>query len=480
MYQRKRSDWKKHIDFMVVDLICLVIAFCIAYAIRFGNGSNPFSQDIYRDLIVVYCIAEILTSIMVNNLNRVITRGLYDELINVLMLSFLSAVFIIVYMYVVHVGSAYSRLLIAYTTLVFVAVDYIGRLFWKQVIIRINKIPVSESRKTPLFVLTDSNNANSIITILKQDEANHYSVKAIGLVDFYSKKKKQLNSIDEEIAVVSLDEASDYICREWIDEVIVYLPNDATNPVSFIDDCRQMGITIHQVLNIKGVVQNKQFIEDIGEYTVLTTAFNYMMPYQVLVKRLFDIFTGIIGCLVTLMLALIIGPIIAIKSPGPIFFKQERIGQNGKHFKMLKFRSMVMNADEMKMELQNSNTVSDGMMFKMDNDPRIIPGIGNFIRKWSLDEFPQFINVLKGDMSLIGTRPPTVDEWEKYKYHHRARLAMKPGITGMWQVSGRSQITDFEKVVELDTWYITNWRISLDIKILLKTFVVLFQRKGAK
>ena len=119
------------------------------------------------------------------------------------------------------------------------------------------------------------------------------------------------------------------------------------------------------------------------------------------------------------------------------------------------------------------------MMFKMDDDPRIIKGVGNFIRKTSLDEFPQFWNVLKGDMSLVGTRPPTVDEWEKYDLHHRRRLAAKPGLTGMWQVSGRSSITDFEKVVSLDTQYITEWNLGLDIKILFKTVEVIFKGEGA-
>ena len=126
------------------------------------------------------------------------------------------------------------------------------------------------------------------------------------------------------------------------------------------------------------------------------------------------------------------------------------------------------------------NNIKDGMMFKMDNDPRIIKGIGNFIRDYSLDEFPQFWNVLKGDMSLVGTRPPTEDEWEKYDLHHRARLAIKPGITGMWQISGRSDITDFEEVVRLDTEYIKNWDLGLDIKILLKTVLVVIGKDGAK
>ena len=144
----------------------------------------------------------------------------------------------------------------------------------------------------------------------------------------------------------------------------------------------------------------------------------------------------------------------------------------------------------MKAELMGQNRIKDGMMFKLDWDPRIIgneilpdgthkTGIGEFIRKTSLDEMPQFFNVLKGDMSLVGTRPPTPDEWEKYELHHRARMATKPGITGMWQANGRSEITDFEEVVHLDTEYITNWSFGLDIKLLFKTIFSVLKGKGA-
>ena len=157
---------------------------------------------------------------------------------------------------------------------------------------------------------------------------------------------------------------------------------------------------------------------------------------------------------------------------------------------MYKFRSMYMDAEERKKELLEQNKSQDGLMFKMDFDPRVIgnrilpdgtkkTGLGDFIRRTSLDEFPQFFNVLKGDMSLVGTRPPTVDEWEQYELRHRARLATKPGITGMWQVSGRSNITDFEEVVKLDTEYINQWSIGQDIKILLKTVKVMVKGEGA-
>ena len=157
---------------------------------------------------------------------------------------------------------------------------------------------------------------------------------------------------------------------------------------------------------------------------------------------------------------------------------------------MYKFRSMYMDAEERKTELMKENRVKDGMMFKLDFDPRIIgakklpdgtikKGIGNYIRDWSLDEFPQFWNVLNGTMSLVGTRPPTEDEWNKYELHHRARLAFKPGITGMWQVSGRSNITDFEEVVKLDRKYIQNWSMGLDFRIMLQTVKVVLGKEGS-
>lgn len=234
----------------------------------------------------------------------------------------------------------------------------------------------------------------------------------------------------------------------------------------------------------------KRFSEKIGGTTVLTTAINYATPVQTLIKRLFDIFAGIVGSIFALLIMAVVGPIIKIQSPGPILFKQERIGKNGKHIKIYKIRSMRMDAEELKKELEKENRVKDGMMFKMDFDPRIIgnkvlpdgtkkTGIGEFIRKTSLDEFPQFFNVLGGSMSTVGTRPPTIDEFEKYHFHHRARMAVKPGITGMWQVSGRSEITDFEEVVKLDTEYIANWSLGMDFKILLKTIGVIFTGRGA-
>ena len=211
---------------------------------------------------------------------------------------------------------------------------------------------------------------------------------------------------------------------------------------------------------------------------------------QLIAKRVMDIMGGLVGCVLCGIILLFIGPIIYLKSPGPIIYKSIRIGKNGRPIMFYKLRSMVIGADNYKAELLSKNRHKDGLLFKLEWDPRVIgnvelpdgtrkTGIGEFIRKTSLDEFPQFFSVLKGDMSLVGTRPPTEDEWNKYQLHHRARMAVKSGITGMWQVSGRSEITDFEEVVRLDCEYIAKWSIGLDFRIIMKTITAVITGKGS-
>ena len=177
------------------------------------------------------------------------------------------------------------------------------------------------------------------------------------------------------------------------------------------------------------------------------------------------------------MLATAIAIVVDDPSAGPVF-SQERIGRNGKPFKFYKFRSMCPNAEAKLDDLLDQNEM-DGPVFKIKNDPRITR-VGKFIRKTSIDELPQFFDVVRGSMSLVGTRPPTLDEYRQYESHHKRRLSMKPGITGLWQVSGRSDIDDFEEVVKLDVQYIDNWSIWMDIYLLFRTVGVVFDRKGAK
>lgn len=184
-----------------------------------------------------------------------------------------------------------------------------------------------------------------------------------------------------------------------------------------------------------------------------------------LIKRGLDVLGSLVG--LTLLAVLFVPIAIAIRadSPGPILYSQERYGLGGRVFRIWKFRSMVQNADDLKKLVKNE---VQGQLFKNENDPRITR-VGRFLRRTSLDEFPQFWNVLRGDMSLVGTRPPTSDEVAQYQHHHWERLKVKPGITGQWQVSGRSSIKDFEEVVKLDLHYQSVWTPLYDIQLIWKT-----------
>lgn len=252
---------------------------------------------------------------------------------------------------------------------------------------------------------------------------------------------------------------------------------------AFIEELEDMGVLVH--INIPTL---EQFVEEskfnnmrcdlVGGYPMVGVSAAVQDPKKLALKRFVDIVGAIAGLILSVPVILVVAIPLLLESRGGLFFKQQRVGKNGRLFYMYKLRSMYADADARKKEFEQKNNMQ-GLMFKMDNDPRITK-VGRFIRKMSIDELPQFFNVLRGDMSLVGTRPPTLDEFEQYSSHHKRRLSMRPGITGLWQVSGRSQIVDFEEVVRLDCEYIDNWSPALDIKILFKTLGVVFSCRGAQ
>lgn len=278
--------------------------------------------------------------------------------------------------------------------------------------------------------------------------------------------------------VATYDNMFQYAKEQIVDEVFINVPYDTGSSLTkVVNTFEDMGATVHvsiEILN-KFDEYHKSF-NMMGNIPVVTFSNQHYDWKMLLIKRLMDIVGGLVGLAVTALLTVFLAPAILIESPGPLFFSQKRVGKNGRFFKIYKFRSMYRDAEERKKELESQNEMK-GLMFKMKEDPRITK-VGKFIRKTSLDEFPQFWNVLKGDMSLVGTRPPTVDEFKQYEAHQKRRLSAKPGITGLWQVSGRNNIKDFEDVVKLDVQYIDNWSIGLDIKIILKTVKVIFEKGG--
>lgn len=278
----------------------------------------------------------------------------------------------------------------------------------------------------------------------------------------------------------TISELEDIIHRCSVDQVFFMQHTYQTiDYEKYIDLCMTLGVTVRLINHPYLEDHAQNYVCSIGTYPTVTYHRVVLDVYSRAIKRTFDVVLSIIGIILSSPIMLVTAIAIKLDSKGPVIFKQERVGKNGRRFHMYKFRSMCINADEMKAQLQEQNEIGDGMMFKIKDDPRITK-VGKFIRKTSIDELPQFFNVLVGTMSLVGTRPPTLDEVEKYATEHWRRLSMRPGITGMWQVSGRSTITDFDEVVALDTKYIDNWSVWLDLKIMVMTVLqVIVKKPGA-
>lgn len=512
MYHKGKNTWTKHLDFMILDILCLEVSFFLAYVIR-HRSTEMFTNLIYENLAIVLFFVDIVLLLALNTLKNVLKRGYLKEFTATVKHVSLLALVSVLYLFSVKDAGDFSRMTFFLMAFLYLFISYGVRILWKRHIL----LRIKMGQQKSILIITDMQQLPRVERDIHSHSYEMFQVSGIAILDLQEKnvshnghselmeKPAEDTAIDStknmsiqvgdrigEIPIVAGHETmTEYICREWVDEAFIDLHAQSNQLDGLVNQLMEMGVTIHIKLAERLALNNqKQFIESMGKYTVLTTSMNTISGMQLFFKRALDIIGGLVGCILTGILFLFVAPAIYIKSPGPIIFSQVRIGKNGRKFKLYKFRSMYPDAEERKAQLLANNRVSDGMMFKLDYDPRIIgcrqlpdgtikKGIGNWIRDWSIDEFPQFWNVLKGDMSLVGTRPPTEDEWEKYDLHHRARLAIKPGITGMWQVSGRSNITEFEQVVELDRYYITNWSMGLDVKILGKTLVVVFGRKGS-
>jgi len=482
MYRKDSEGWLKHADFIVLDMICLQLAYILAYAIS-GYGFNPYGIIIYRNMAVFLELADLIVIFAYGTMKSVLKRGYYRDFVVTVKHSIMIGALAILYLFLLQQGQAFSRLTLILTVVIYLVLTYVVRELWKKLL----RKQMADGGERKLLIITSEDVAEQVVSNMQENNYARYSIAGVVVIDA-DWTGRTINGIP---VVANEENAAMYVCQEWIDEVLIVISEVLPYPSELIEKLTETGVTVHlNLAKITNVTGKKQFVEKVGNYTVLTTSINYASTKQLMLKRLMDIAGGLVGCILTGIICIFVGPAIYIASPGPIFFAQERVGKNGKKFKMYKFRSMYMDAEERKAELMKDNKLGDGKMFKLDFDPRVIgnkilpdgthkTGIGDFIRRTSLDEFPQFFNVLKGDMSIIGTRPPLISETSLYELHHRARLAIKPGITGMWQVSGRSDITDFEEVVRLDKEYITNWNIGLDIKILFKTVMVVFRKDGS-
>ena len=398
MYRKNTNRWLKYIDFIILDMICLQIAFIMAYFIKNGN-IHLYNDFLYRNMAIILELADLMVLLIFGTLKGVLKRGHYQEFVKTLKHGFIVYLLAILYLFTVQKAIFFSKFILFLTIGIYFILTYIVRELWKSHI----KKGVNSGKRRKLLIVSSSSIADRVIENINKTNYSRYDIVGIALLD----KNSVGDQINDVSVVANNETVGIYACKEWVDEVLIVLPKEIAYPNTLIEQLTLAGITVH--MNLAKVVNSpgkKQFVEKIGDYAVLTTSINYASLNELFLKRVFDIICGILGCILTLIICIFIGPAIYIASPGPIFFSQERVGKNGKKFKMYKFRSMYLDAEERKAELMKHNKLGDGKMFKLDFDPRVIgnkvmldgshkTGIGEFIRKTSLDEFPQFFNVLR-------------------------------------------------------------------------------------
>lgn len=400
-------------------------------------------------------------------------RDKLNEFFNVVKINLMFASIFVVVLFAKRSADTFSRGVYFLTIFLNIVIMFIFHILLKYYLTRIR---IKSKRIDRMLIVTYAERAEDIVNRVKK--RSEYNIKIDGFVIL--DKDMTGESIGEHPVVAGRDNLLDYVKTQIMDEVLLDMPVSEYKLMrNAIMELESMGVVVSMsITQLREFEEYKTTIGMIGDIPVVRFASVFHEYNKLLVKRIIDIVGAIVGLIITAIVTIFLAPILLIESPGPLFFKQKRVGRNGRYFYMYKFRSMYKDAEERKKELMDKNEMN-GLMFKMTDDPRITK-VGKFIRKTSIDELPQFFNVLKGDMSLVGTRPPTVDEFKQYEGHHKRRLSMKPGITGLWQVSGRSDIEDFEEVVMLDLKYIDNWCVTEDIKILFKTVKVIFFGKGAR
>lgn len=494
MYKRRLRGWSQHIDFMLLDNLCAILSLLAASLIVEKEGvlSSRFFWSMALQIVLVNTVVMIVN----DTYHSVLHHSPWDEMVRLLGQTGYTVLILLAFQLLSQASGNNLLKISLYGLPMYLVFCYIMRQVYKSFLKKKHHI---HNRHSMLIALEASQIPTVIPRILRSNYGIYrFSGLAImGTVPSDDELRNALGQVREEYpeaatipVVATADTLEQYLTNNWVDEVYLDVPPKSDLPVELINRLMNMGITIHTALtNLDDIESRHKNVEWICGHLTITTSLGYISGRDLFVKRVMDIVGGLIGCLITLLLIPTVGLAIWLCDPGPIFFSQTRIGENGKRFQMYKFRSMYMDAEERKKQLAKENGQENHLMFKMERDPRIIGqritkdgkwkrGVGGWIRTLSLDEFPQFFNVLKGDMSLVGTRPPTVDEWHRYEPYHRSRMSTRPGITGLWQVSGRSNIRDFNTVVRLDREYIENWSLKQDIHILFKTVWVVLRRVG--
>ena len=454
---------------IVIDALCLLLAGVTAYLAKawLSDWSWPGDSRIYW--------ASILFIIVVNNyvMGKLDLYGqrkprsrlrLILFILEALMIDFaflLAAIFLFKY-------KLYSRmfmlLFFSFGAVLLIIQRSFSAWYFKN---RVGK--TFNARR--LLIVGDMERGRYISDLMEQQLSwGHVIVGRLSIGDENGEKTDQTLGTLKDLPKILIDRP--------IDEVVFAMSKKQTfNLKAHLDICHEMGIPVRVLPGLWDPDDPYLSVDQCQGVPFLVIGATNVNANALFYKKIIDIIGGVAGMIILGILYLPVAAAIKLDSPGPVFFRHRRVGQNGRTFCLYKFRTMYEDAEARKAELMAQNEMQ-GAMFKLKDDPRVTRA-GRWLRKTSLDEFPQFINVITGEMSLVGTRPPTPEEVKKYHPCQFRRISSKPGITGLWQISGRNEITDFEEVVALDCQYLEKWRLLEDIKILIKTVFVVLRRKGA-
>lgn len=480
------------------NLFSIIISFFIAYLSRFGwDPSDVAFRHLKDSTVFLYLLFSFLIVFTFYRYNPITAkRGILRHIKAAFLTNIFMAIIFSTLVYTTHISDSIPRLFFG----TFFSINF-SISFSCLFLIHLIKRQYLEHHTKKTIIITDNSSLEKAvydiqklnsedceiigITSLSGKQADRFYKVKILSSNLKTQPSKDTDSSSKNPALesIKLKEFSlsilEYVKRHQVDLVIFSVNHLVRRKIEhLIEAFSEMGIDSLITIDSFAIETLETKLEDFGTTNVIRLSPRLFTDGELLLKRLMDIAGALVGCFICLIFGLIVAPFIFLEDPGPIIFKQKRVGRNGKFFYIYKFRSMYQDAEAKLQTLKDQNEMQ-GFMFKMKNDPRITK-IGKILRKTSIDELPQFFNVLEGSMSLIGTRPPTVDEYNQYSAHHKRRISIKPGITGLWQVSGRSEITDFEEIVRLDCFYIDHWSITGDIKILLKTFATVFTGKGSE
>jgi exopolysaccharide biosynthesis polyprenyl glycosylphosphotransferase len=477
------AQWAKRVDvshwkyFLVAaDMALILIAFAVAYYVRYQlqwfRAVDPVFQVGFT-VYIPFAVALLLILPISFRFSGVYPyrrgRSLIEETYTIATAT-TAGVMVMIIAILFFRPLLYSRLIFFYTAILVTLFLGVGRFVLQLALDYLRNYGVGVRR----VILVGAGDVGRMVmrTVVARPD---YGYQLIGFLD--DNPAKGFTNIGPYRALGPVDNLSQVLEVETVDTVIICLPWQSHRMIQrLLRTCDQSAVRAQVVPDLFQLTKNQVYVEELNGIPLISNRDVSIQGWNLIIKRASDLFFGVVGGLLTLPLCGLIALAIKLDSPGPVFYTHTRIGRNGVPFRCYKFRSMVEGAANMQEDLGELNEAT-GPLFKLRNDPRVTR-IGRWIRRFSLDELPQIINVLRGEMSWVGPRPNLPDEVEQYQEWHKKRLTVSPGITGMWQVSGRSDLT-FDEMVLLDIYYVENWNLMMDLGILLRSIPAILRARGA-